>query len=71
MMSPQAINNSGARQVKISMLISKPFALGDESIKKCNDKIASGAFQNIGYKKAPIPEIPKASMFKSNSAVLS
>jgi len=55
------IVNKQARDLKISMLITKPFALGDDTIRKQNDQIAITAYNAIGFKKVPKPALPRSS----------
>lgn len=58
MINPSVIGNQESRNIKIQMLISKPFALSDGSIKKLNQKITSKAFDlnQFGGNKAKLPK---------------
>ena len=40
MINPQAIVNKERRDIRISMLITKPFALFDDRISKTNDRVS-------------------------------
>lgn len=60
------IVNKQAREFKISMLITKPFALGDDTIRKKNDQVAKQAFKAQGYNSIPVAKLPRTSFMKDN-----
>ena len=51
------------------MLITKPFALGDDTITKKNDQVAKQAFKAQGYNSIPVAELPRTSFMKDNELV--
>ena len=58
------IVNKQARELKVSMLITKTFALGDNSIHKQNDRICDSAYRAMGLKETPRAVIPRESIVK-------
>ena len=66
--NPHVIQNKQQREVKIQMLLRKPFALSDDRILKTNDKISKmGVADSLPPKK--VANLPASSLFASNPAV--
>ena len=61
MIAPAAINQQKNRDVVLKLILRKPFALGDGTIIKANDKINHLAFKSTGKMGAPNLKLPKES----------
>jgi len=70
LVNPNVIQNKEQREIKISMLLRKPFVLADDRIQKTNEKISRmGMTDTFPVKK--VAKLPAKSLFGSNPAIRS